>query len=118
MNFVLIALSDAADSVLGYRGSRWWNGPPFPSGMLAANTFGSFFLGPPWTLLRKKTNVQKPLLLLTGFWGRGFATFSAFRPEDRQLLAQFKPAVFFLYTFATIVLGLTASFLGFKLFTS
>jgi CrcB protein len=115
MNFLLIALGGAAGSVLRYGCSRWWNSPSFPYGTLAVNILGSFLIGLLWAAFSKQADEQKRLLLITGFCG-GFTTFSAFSLEGLQLLQQSKFAPFFLYTFATIVLGLTATYLGFKLF--
>ena len=115
MNFVLIAFGGAAGSVLRYACSRWWNGPGFPYGTLAVNIIGSFLIGLMFALFSKQADEQKRLLLITGFCG-GFTTFSAFSLEGLQMLQQARFSSFFLYTFATISLGLAATYIGFKLF--
>ena len=114
MNFLLIAIGGAAGSVLRYGCSRLLNGPSFPYGTLAVNIAGSFLIGLLWAALSKQADEPRRLLLITGFCG-GFTTFSAFSLEGLQMLEQAKFAVFFLYTFATISLGLTATYIGFKL---
>lgn len=114
MNYLLIALGGAAGSLLRYGCSRWLNNPSFPYGTLVVNIVGSFLIGLFWAILSKQADDTKRLLLITGFCG-GFTTFSAFSLEGLQLLEQSKFAVFFLYTFATIFLGLAATYTGFKL---
>lgn len=117
MNFVLIALGGAAGSLLRYGCSRLLNGPGIPYGTLAVNILGSFLIGLLWAAFSKDADAQKRLLLITGFCG-GFTTFSAFSLEGMQMLQQARYYTFFLYTFATISLGLAATYIGFKLFTS
>lgn len=117
MNYVLIAIGGAAGSLLRYGCSRLWNGPAFPFGTLVVNVVGSFLIGSLWAVFSKEADEQKRLLLMTGFCG-GFTTFSAFSFEGLQLLQQARIFIFFLYTFATLGLGLTATYLGFKLFAS
>ena len=117
MNFLLIALGGAAGSLLRYGCSRWWNASAFPYGTLAVNVIGSFLIGVLWVLFAKQADEQKRLLLITGFCG-GFTTFSAFSLEGLQLLQQARILAFFLYTFATLALGLVATYFGFKLFAS
>jgi CrcB protein len=115
MNFLLIAVGGAAGSLLRYGCSRLWNGPAFPFGTLAVNVIGCFLIGILWAFFSKETDESKRLLLITGFCG-GFTTFSAFSLEGLQMLQQSKFAPFFLYTFATILLGLVATYTGFKIF--
>lgn len=117
MNILLVAVGGAIGSLLRYGCSRLWNSPAFPYGTLAVNIIGSFLIGLLFAVLSKQADEQKRLLLITGFCG-GFTTFSAFSLEGLQLLQQTKFAVFFLYTFATVSLGLTATYFGFKLFHS
>lgn len=117
MNFLLIAVGGAAGSLLRYGCSRLWNSSTFPYGTLAVNVIGSFLIGMLWAVFARQADEQKRLLLITGFCG-GFTTFSAFSLEGLQLLQQAKILVFFLYTFATLGLGLAATYFGFKFFTS
>lgn len=117
MNILLVALGGAAGSVLRWACSRWLNAPLYPYGTFAVNIIGSFLIGMLFALFSKEADEQKRLLLITGFCG-GFTTFSAFSLEGLQLLERAKFTVFFLYTFATISLGLAATYFGFKLFHS
>jgi CrcB protein len=117
MNFLWVAIGGAAGSLLRYGCSRWLNGPFFPYGTFAVNILGSFLIGLLWAWLSKQTDEPARLLLITGFCG-GFTTFSAFSWEGLQMLLQGKLTPFFLYTFATIIFGLAATYTGFKLMHS
>ena len=117
MIFLLIAVGGAVGSLLRYGCSRWLNSAAFPYGTFLVNITGSFLIGLLWAILTKETDDSKRLLLISGFCG-GFTTFSAFSLESLQLLQQSKFTTFFLYTFATIILGITATYAGFKLLQS
>ncbi len=117
MNYLLVAVGGALGSALRFACSKWLNGAAFPYGTFAVNIVGSFLIGLFLALLANEAGESKRLLLITGFCG-GFTTFSAFSLEGLQLLQQSKFTTFFLYTFATIVLGLLATFTGFKLIQS
>ena len=54
------------------------------------------------------------LFLATGICG-GFTTFSAFSLENMQLFQQEKYGLALLYIISSIVLGIVASFLGYKI---
>jgi CrcB protein len=114
MNLLLIAIGGAAGSLLRYGCSRWLNAPGFPFGTLTVNLVGSFLIGVLVANFSAEADAEKRFLLITGFCG-GFTTFSAFSMESLQLLQQSKFTTFFLYTFATIVFGLLATYAGFKL---
>ena len=117
MNLLLIAIGGAAGSLLRYGCSRWLNAPGFPYGTLTVNLFGSFLIGALLSFFTGDADAGKRFLLITGFCG-GFTTFSAFSLEALQLLQQSKFTTFFIYTFATIVFGLLATYAGFKLMQS
>jgi CrcB protein len=112
---LLIAVGGAVGSLLRYGCSRLWNSATFPFGTLTVNIIGSFLIGILWAIFSKEADESKRLFLITGLCG-GFTTFSAFSLEGLQMLQQSKFAPFFLYTFATILLGLAATYTGFKLF--
>lgn len=117
MNFLLIGAGGAMGSLLRYAFSRWWNGSSFPYGTFAVNIIGSFLIGALLAYFSQQADEGKRLLLITGFCG-GFTTFSAFSLEGVQMLQQARFVPFFLYTFATIIFGLSATYIGFKLFHS
>ena len=88
------------------------------SNYLLLNTFfvnvaGSLIMG---FLLGLGTNQQffsenTSLLLVTGFCG-GFTTFSAFSYQNQELLSTGDFLTFGVYTFASILFGISAVFLG------
>lgn len=114
MNFLLIAVGGAAGSLQRYGCSRWLNAIAFLYGTFTANIIGSFPISLLGALFTKEAGESNRLLHISGFCG-GFTTFSAFSLEGLQLLQQSKFSTFFLYTFATIILGITATYAGFKL---
>jgi CrcB protein len=111
---LLVAIGGAVGSLLRYGCSRLLNTALFPYGTLTVNVIGSFLIGLMWALFTNEADEGKRLLLISGFCG-GFTTFSAFSLEGLQLLQQSKFTSFFLYTFATIILGIIATYTGFKL---
>lgn len=115
MSYLLIALGGAIGSLLRYGCSRLFNNSSFAFGTIAVNIVGSLLIGAFLAYYSQEADAGKRLLLVTGFCG-GFTTFSAFSLEALQLLQQSRFLTFFLYTFATIILGITATFLGFKFF--
>lgn len=117
MNVLLVALGGAAGSLLRYGCSRWLNSATFPYGTFAVNMTGSFLIGLLMAVVSKQSDEPTRLLLITGFCG-GFTTFSAFSWEGVQLLQQGRVAPFFLYTFATIMVGFAATYTGYKLIHS
>lgn len=88
----------------------------FPYGTLWVNITGCFIISLVFGL-SEKTNlpVEWRLFLATGFCG-GFTTFSAFSNETIALLrdGQFWSAA--VYTGASVILGLLATFAGISLF--
>lgn len=87
----------------------------FPYATFTVNIAGSFLIG---LLAGYATRLQQPqemqLLLATGLCG-GFTTFSAFSTDNLRLLNEGKFGVAILYITASVVLGVLASFLGYKL---
>jgi fluoride exporter len=115
-NLLFIALGGAAGSVMRYLLQQALNEDRFPFGTLVVNVLGCFLIGILWALTANNLlREQGRLLLATGFCG-GFTTFSAFSYEGNRLLADGKIFVFFLYTSASVVAGLMATYGGYKLF--
>jgi fluoride exporter len=116
INLLLIAAGGAGGSVLRYLLQEVLNERRFPFGTLAVNILGCFLIGVLWALTSNNVlREQGRLLLATGFCG-GFTTLSAFSYEGNRLLADGKIFVFFLYTSASVVAGLLATYGGYKLF--
>ncbi len=84
----------------------------FPFGTLAVNVIGCFLIGIVFGLYEKGlVTDQARLFLATGILG-GFTTFSAFSNESVALLRSGQPAQALLYVGASVVAGLTATYIG------
>jgi CrcB protein len=86
----------------------------FPYGTLTVNIVGCFFIGLIMGLAERGT-LLSPLLrlvLATGFCG-GFTTFSSFSYEVIELLRAHRYEAAVLYVVVSIVIGLSATILGF-----
>jgi fluoride exporter len=88
----------------------------FPLGTFTVNLTGCFLIGLFFGFAGKHEDFNQNfrLLMMTGFCG-GFTTFSAFTLEGMQLLTQQRFLIFTLYFVASVMLGLIATFLGFRL---
>lgn len=114
-NLALIGLGGAAGSILRYLGQQLFNAPQYPYGTFIVNIAGCFVIGLLWGLTTKSLiNDAARLLLMTGFCG-GFTTFSAFTFESVQMLNENRLTYFFIYTSSSLIGGLLATFLGFKI---
>ena len=87
----------------------------FPYATFTVNIAGSFLIG---LLAGYATRMLHPqnmrLLLATGLCG-GFTTFSAFSTDNLRLLNEGKPGLAILYAGASVVLGVLATYFGYKL---
>lgn len=115
-NILLVGAGGFIGSILRY--SVWLATKPtgFPLNTLLVNIAGSFFIGllMGMGLRNEQLGAQWKLFLATGICG-GFTTFSAFSLENMGLLQQGRYAAALLYISASILLGIGATFLGFKL---
>ena len=86
---------------------------PFPWGTFAVNIIGSFVIGIFFGLAEKTHLISSNMnvFLITGFCG-GFTTFSTFMNENFVLLREQNYLYFMSYTALSIVLGLTAVYVG------
>ncbi|APG61403.1 fluoride efflux transporter CrcB [Christiangramia salexigens] len=86
---------------------------PIPYGTLLVNVLGSLFLGIilGWAIKTSNLNSSTNLLLGIGFCG-GFTTFSTFSFENFSLLKSGDYLSFSLYFFGSLLLGLSAIFIG------
>ena len=117
-NFLLIALGGGIGSMLRYGMSLMISTRSFPWPTLAVNIIGSFFIGLIIALSIKEGSVLSNwnLFLATGVCG-GFTTFSAFSLENIELLQSGKYFLAITYIALSVVLGIAATCLGFKLIT-
>jgi CrcB protein len=113
INILLVGLGGAAGSILRYLLQRSLNAT-FPYGTLLVNIAGCLLIGLLWGIFTRHIDEQKRLLLVTGFCG-GFTTFSTFTYEGVQMLMENRWMIFVLYTFLSVVAGLLATYVGYKL---
>ena len=115
-NILLIGLGGGIGSMWRYTVSLLLVNKSFPVATLLINISGSFIIGlvAAYALKNEWFAANWKLFLATGICG-GFTTFSAFSLENLQLLQQGKYLWALLYIAASIVLGLIATFFGYKL---
>jgi fluoride exporter len=85
----------------------------FPYGTFFVNLTGCFLIGLIYGISEKSTLLTPGwrLFLAVGFCG-GFTTFSTFANENLALLRDGEFFNFFLYTGLSVLLGITATFIG------
>ena len=85
----------------------------FPVNTLIINVVGAFVIGVLASVLSKNTSIDPRLMLLmkVGFCG-GFTTFSTFSSETSALLASGRWAAAAAYVLLSVVLSVSAVFLG------
>ena len=115
-NILLVGLGGAAGSMLRYAFAVWFKHASFPLATFLVNIIGSFIIGLVFAYALRNENfaLNWRIFLAAGICG-GFTTFSAFSLESMQLLQQQRIGLFFLYVFGSILLGLTATWLGYSL---
>ena len=87
----------------------------FPLGTLIVNLIGCFFIGIVFGIFDKgQMSHEWRLFLATGVLG-GFTTFSAFSNEAFILFREGNAGYAFLYIFASVVLGLLATYAAYLL---
>jgi len=88
----------------------------FPIATFGVNVAGSFTIGILFALSDTQTLISPELrlILATGFCG-GFTTFSAFAYENFSYIKTGNVSLFIFYSGMSIVLGLTAVYLGYRL---
>lgn len=118
-NLLLIGLGGCMGTMARYLCQRWFavNYPgPFPYGTFLVNITGCFLIGLFWGMTFRNWMSQESwkLFLMTGVCG-GFTTFSAFTLEGMGLIREQKTGLFFLYTGASVLLGLLATYAGMRI---
>jgi fluoride exporter len=117
-NFLLVGLGGAIGSMLRYAISLLVTVKQFPYSTFIVNIAGSFIIGAVLALSLKNEMFSNnwKIFLATGICG-GFTTFSAFAAENMALLQTGKYGIAFMYILASLLLGIAAVVLGFKLIT-
>ena len=115
-NLLLVGLGGSIGSVLRFMIWHFFKSPDFPFSTLLVNIAGSLVIGIIIGLSLKDAGFSNnwKLFLATGICG-GFTTFSAFSIENLQMLQHGKYLLSLLYISASIILGIAAVWLGFKL---
>lgn len=115
-NILLVGLGGAAGSMLRYAFSVWFKHAHFPLATFLVNIIGSFVIGAVFAFALRSEQFANNwrLFLAAGICG-GFTTFSAFSLESLSMLQQQRIGMFAMYVGASILLGLTATWLGYSL---
>jgi fluoride exporter len=114
-NFLVVALGGAIGASARYGINLIKPISTFPWQTFVINAFGCFIIGICISLFKNnKIDNLTYLLLATGVCG-GFTTFSTFSAESLSLLQNDKFLHFGLYVIASVVLGLIATYLGYKI---
>ena len=118
-DMLLVGLGGAIGSIMRWLSQKWVNyyyPHQFPWGTFAVNITGCLLIGIFWGITFKsfEGNESWKLFLMTGLCG-GFTTFSAFTLEGIGLLKEQRILIFFSYILASVVLGLTATYVGMRI---
>jgi fluoride exporter len=116
VSLVLVLVGGALGSAARYLVSTWMAdrfGAGFPWGTLVVNVAGSFLIGIIATLADEAGSIGTSgrVFLVVGVLG-GFTTFSSFSLETLRLADQSEVARAFANIAVSLVLGLTACFIG------
>jgi fluoride exporter len=114
-HFLLVGLGGAIGSVLRYTSSSLIKSSNFPYATIVVNILGSLIIGMVMAIALKNNNFNNwRLFLVTGVCG-GFTTFSALSWETLQMLQQQRYNTAIVYIVSSLILGLTAAFIGYTL---
>lgn len=115
-NLLVVGLGGAIGSMLRYLAFLLITTKHFPLATFAVNITGSFIIGLVLAYSLKEESFLNnwKLFLATGICG-GFTTFSAFAAENIVLIQNGKFLIAFAYITFSIILGLAATFAGYKL---
>jgi len=115
-NFLLVAAGGSIGAAMRYAVYLLIKNQPFPYATFCINIAGSFLLGIIMALSLNADEISEStkLFLATGICG-AFTTFSTFSFENLALLQQGKYNLAFIYTITSVLSGLLAAWLGFKI---
>ena len=114
-NIFMVAFGGAVCSIARYATSLLIITKKLPLNTFTVNIIGSFLIGVLMGYASKQINTPTwQLLLVTGFCG-GFTTFSAFSWDVVTMLQQQRYTTELFYIFATLILGVLFTFIGFRI---
>lgn len=117
-DIVIVGIGSGIGGICRYLISLAMNhaGNGFPWGTFAVNVAGCLLIGILWGVTSRFQNVSPSLslFLLVGFCG-GFTTFSTFSKEGLTILQANNYILFSLYAIGSVVLGIMAVALGYRI---
>jgi fluoride exporter len=119
-NVLLVAAGGAIGASLRFVLSCLFSNTTFPYTTLAINILGSFCIAAVFAYCGKNEAAfysTIKLFVATGICG-GFTTFSTFSAENVELLKQQQYGLFFVYVLLSVMGGIGAFLLGYKLFAA
>ena len=117
-DIVIVGIGSGIGGICRYLISLAMNhaGNGFPWGTFAVNVAGCLLIGILWGVTSRFQNVSPSLslFLMVGFCG-GFTTFSTFSKEGLTMLQANTYILFSLYAIGSVVLGIMAVALGYRI---
>jgi len=117
-SFLLVFLGGGLGSALRYLVASAMNqySKVLPFGTFTVNILGCLLIGMILGCAQKENTLtsNQILLLATGFCG-GFTTFSAFANENLELIKNGEIFNFSIYTIGSVLIGISAVYIGFYL---
>ena len=113
-NFLLVGAGGMVGSMLRYACYLLIRPGSFPLATFTVNIIGSLLIGLLIGYGSRFPSQDVQLLLATGLCG-GFTTFSALSADSLRLLNEGKTGLFILYIILSILFGILATYIGYKL---